>query len=247
MALYAFKNGVTLLDEVNLNTLLAAQPSYLIYDGVQLDAKTGSGVTENNLSTASYITRFKANGDTTVGRVELDLTKYGNGADVTVEIRGTDFNSNGSNDGTLLKTVFYPAKIFTTGYISLPIDLAGLTSGAYYWLRVNIGGEATNHVKWVGEASQDANYPTYSRIGSTGAWTTRNALHFKIFSNTGGTYLLKHVIYGTNGKTSVEYNPDGTVNYIWRWLPASNGSWQIVEKLVPTYDSNMVAMRWEVQ
>ena len=248
MALYAFKNGKTMLDEVNLNTLLATQPSCLIYDGVYLDGKGGGGVYEYNLATGSFMAPFTANyGSTTVGRVELDLKKNGTGADVTLEIRGVDFSADGSNDGTLLKTVVYPAKIFTSGYISLPVDLSGLTPGAYYWLKLNIGGDATNHIKWMGEATPDANYPTYYRIGSSGAWTSGNALHFRVYANNGGTYVLRHSIYGTYGMTIMEYNADATVKHIWRWLPAADGSWKIVDKMVPVYDANLVTLRWEVQ
>ena len=248
MALYAFRNGVTMLDEVNLNTLLAAQSSCMIYDGVYLDGTAGSGVYEYNLATGSFIARFKANyGSTTVGRVELDLKKNGTGADVTLEIRGSDFIADGSNDGTLLKTVRYPSAIFTSGYISLPVDLSGLTPGGYYWIKLNIGGDATNHVKWMGEATQDVNYPAYYRVGTTGAWTAGNALHFKAYANNGGTYVLRHSIYGSNGMTLMEYNENTTIKHIWRWLPAADGSWQIVNKLTPIYDANLVTLRWEVQ
>ena len=248
MALHAFRNGVTMLDEVNLNTLLTTQTSCLIYDGVYLDGKAGSGVYEYNLATGSFMAPFTANyGSTTVGRVELDLLKEGTGADVTLEIRSTDFNPDGTNDGTLLKTISYPAKIFTSGYISLPVDLSGLTPGAYYWIKLNLGGDATNHVKWIGEASQDGNYPAYYRVATTGAWTAGNALHFRAYANNGGTYVLRHSIYGTNGMTIMEYNADATIKHIWRWLPAADGSWQIVEKLTPVYDENKMTLKWEVQ
>lgn len=246
MVLYAFKNGVTTLDDVTMNAIIASQPSSLIFDGSLFDSKTGSGVYENNLSTASFITRFTATGQTTIGRVELELTKYGTGADVKVEIR-SGFVSDGTNDGTLLKSVTFPAKIFSSGFISLPIDLSGLTAGTLYWLRVNKAGDASNHIRWVGEPSTDANYPAYSRSGTSGAWATAYALHFKAYANTPGTYQLKHGIYGINGKTLLEYNADQTIAHVWRWLPSSDGSWQIAEKLVPTYDGNKMATRWEVQ
>jgi len=249
LTLYAFKNGVTVLDEVQMNSLLAAQPSVLIFDGDQVDAKTGTGVTDNDLSLNTYIARFTLTGQTTIGRVELELTKAGAGADLTLEIRDNTFAADGTNDGVLLKSVTFPAKIFPTSaaYISLPVDLSGLTAGAYYWLRVNKAGDATNRLLWRGEAAADAAYPVYYRAGATGAWTAGNALHFKVFAATAGTYLLKHGIWGVNGKTLVEYNADGTIAYIWRWLPAGDGTWQIVDKLVPTYNANGVPIRWEVQ
>lgn len=242
MTIWAFKNGVTTLDEATLNAIISAQPSVLLFDGAQADAKAGTGVTDNDLSLNTLIARFTLTGQTTIGRVELELTKAGVGADLTLEIRDNTFNPDGSNDGVLLKSITFPAKMFpaAAAYISLPVDLSGLTAGAYYWLRANKAGDATNRNLWRGEAAQDAAYPVYYRSGATGAWTAGNALHFKVFANTAGTYVLKHGIWGTNGKTLIEYNANGTINYIWRWLPASDGSWIIVDKVTFTYDANGV-------
>jgi hypothetical protein len=243
--LYSFKNGVTTLDEATLNAIISAQPSVLIFDGTIANQKTGTGVTDNGLSLNTYIARFTLTGQTTVGRVELELTKAGAGADLTLEIRDNTFNPDGTNDGTLLKQVKFPAKIFPTSpaYISLPVDLSGLTAGAYYWLRVNKAGDATNKLLWRGEAAQDAAYPVYYRSGTSGAWTAGNALHFKVFANTSGTYVLKHGVTGTNGKTLIEYNANGTINYLWRWLPSSDGTFLIVDKITFSYDANGVPVR----
>jgi hypothetical protein len=243
--LYSFKNGVTTLDEATLNAIISAQPSVLIFDGTIANQKTGTGVTDNDLSLNTYIARFTLTGQTTVGRVELELTKAGAGADLTLEIRDNTFNPDGTNDGTLLKQVKFPAKIFPTSpaYISLPVDLSGLTAGAYYWLRVNKAGDATNKLLWRGEAAQDAAYPVYYRSGTSGAWTAGNALHFKVFANTSGTYVLKHGVTGTNGKTLIEYNANGTIIYLWRWLPSSDGTFLIVDKITFSYDANGVPVR----
>jgi hypothetical protein len=245
MPLYAFKNGVTPLSENVLNALLAAQPSVLIFDGTQVNANTGTGVTDNDLSLNTYIARFTSAGQTTIGRVELELTKAGAGADLTLEIRDNTFAADGTNDGVLLKSITFPAKIFpaSAAYISLPVDLSGLTAGAYYWLRVNKAGDATNRNLWRGEAAADALYPVYYRSLTTGVWTAGNALHFKVFANTAGTYLLKHGITGTNGKTLIEYNANGTINYLWRWLPSSDGTFLIVDKITFSYDANGVPVR----
>lgn len=242
MTITAFKNGVTTLDEATLNAIISAQPSVLLFDGTQADAKTGAGVTDNDLSLNTLIARFTLTGQTNIGRVEMELTKAGVGADLTLEIRDNTFLADGTNNGVLLKSITYPAKIFPTAaaFISLPVDLSGLTAGAYYWLRVNKAGDATNRNLWRGEAVTDALYPVYYRSLTTGAWTAGNALHFKVFANTAGTYLLRHGIVGTNGKTLIEYNANGTINYLWRWLPSSDGSWMIVDKVTFTYDANGV-------
>lgn len=249
MALWAFRNGVTVLDETTMNSLLAAQPSSLIFDGTQVDAKTGSGTTENNLSLNTYAARFTLTGQTTIGRVEMELIKYGVGADLTLEIRDSTFAPDGSNDGALLKSIKFPAKIFPTAaqYVSLPIDLSGLTTGAQYWIILRKAGDANNHLRWRGESTQDANYPVYYRAGDSGAWTAGNAVHFRVFANTPGTYLLRHGIYGGNAKTTVNYDGNGNITEIWRWLPAADGTFVVCDRLVPIYDSNGVPVRWEVQ
>ncbi|BAU27639.1 hypothetical protein DFP93_102113 [Aneurinibacillus soli] len=245
MTLYAFKNGDP-IEERLMNSIFTAQSSTLIFDGDQAAVKTGSGAVENNLSLASYAVRFVLTGQTSIGRIELDLKKYGAGADMTVEIRDASFNPNGSSEGVLLKSVTFPAKIFGSGYISLPIDLSGLTAGAQYWLVMKKAGDSINHIRWVGETTQDVSYPAYSRSGVTGGWSIGNALHVKVFAKTPGTYLLKHGIYGENGKTIIEYRADGLVNYIWRWLPAADKTWKIVEKMTPVYDINGVATDWGI-
>lgn len=245
MSIYAFKTGDG-ITESRMNSIFTAQSSTLIFDGNQVAAKTGSGTVENNLSLVSYAVRFTLTGQTSIGRVEAELKKYGAGADVTVEIRDSTFNPNGSNEGVLLKTITFPAKIFSSGYISLPIDLKGLTSGAQYWLVIKKAGDSINHIRWMGETAQDAAYPAYSRVETSGAWTVGNALHFKVFAKTPGTYTLKHGIYGENAKTLVEYRADGLVDHFWRWLPAVDDTWKIVEKMKPVYDTNGVAIEWEV-
>jgi hypothetical protein len=249
MTLYAWKNGVTPYSEDVMNSLVSAQSSVLIFDGDQADAKTGAGTAENNLSVATHASRFTLTGQTTIGRVELELVKYGAGADLTIEIRDNTFNPNGSNDGVLLKSVTFPAKLFPTSaqYVSLPIDLSGLTAGAQYWLVLKKNGDSTNHLRWRGEAAQDANYPMYYRAGTSGAWSISSTPgHFKIFANTPGTYLLRHGIYGTNAKTTINYDGNGNITEIWRWLPASDGTWKICDRMVPTYDVNGVPIRWNV-
>ena len=85
--LYAFKDGLTILNEQNLNQILALQPFQLIYEGTQRDAKTGGGVVENSIADYSYCTRFTLTGSTEIGRIELEVDRDGLGADLVVQIR----------------------------------------------------------------------------------------------------------------------------------------------------------------
>jgi len=221
VTLHAFKNGLTILNQDNLNSLLSLQPFQLIYEGVQRDAKTGSGVTENSIANYSYCARFTLTGSTEIGRVELELDRDGDGADLVVQIR-SGMNPAAGVAGTLLKEVVVPKEFIPTSkvYWSVPIGLSGLTSGAQYWLVVVRAGDATNKLDWIGETTQDASYPAYQRAGDSGAWTVRNALHFKVFSGESGE--LKHSIYAGTGYTTVEYSGE-IISKVYRYLPPADG------------------------
>ena len=221
MALNAFKDGLTILNQDNLNSLLALQDFVLLYTGTQRDAKTGSGVVENNLANYSFCTRFTLTGSTEIGRVELEVDRDGDGADLVLEIR-SGMNPAAGNDGTLLKQVVVPKEFIpaTKTYWSIPVGLTGLTSRGQYWLVVKRGGDATHHLDWVGETAQDASYPAYYRAGASGAWTANNALHFRVYSGASGD--LRHSIYAGTGYTTVEYSGE-IISKVYRYLPPADG------------------------
>jgi hypothetical protein len=246
VAIFGFKAGVTVFDQAQMNSLLSAQPTSLIFDGTYVDGNSGSGVYENNISTMTLMSRFKLTGQTTIGRIEFDHKKIGNGADVTIEIRDNTVNTDGSNDGVLLKSITFPKEIFGTGYISLPIDLSGLTQDAYYWIVIKKNGDAANHIRWIGETSQDANHPSFSRSGSSGPWSANNVPHFKVYAATPGSYRLIHGVYGSNAKTIVFYDAQEKIAFVWRWLTAADGSFVIVDKMTPVYDENGMIKGLEV-
>ncbi len=221
MPINAFKAGSTVFDEEIMNSLLALQDFSVIYEGTQRDAKTGTGVTENNLANYSYCSRFTLTGSTEIGRVELELDRDNLGADLVLQIR-SGMDPAAGVDGNLLKQVVVPMEFIPNpkAYVSIPIDLTGLTSGATYWIVVVKAGDAVNHLDWVGEAAQDGSYPAYYRAGDAGAWTANNALHFKVYSGAAGE--LKHGIYGNNGYTTVEYSGE-IVSKVYRYLPPADG------------------------
>ena len=156
----AFKDGLTILNEDNMNALLSLQPFRLIYEGTQRAAKTGGGVVENNLANYSYCTRFTLTGSTEIGRVELEVDRDGLGADLIVQIR-QGMNPASGVDGTLLKEVCVPKEFIPdpAAWWSVPIGLSGLTSGGQYWLVVLRQGDAVNHNDWIGETATDSSYP----------------------------------------------------------------------------------------
>ncbi|MBC9786297.1 hypothetical protein H1S01_17705, partial [Heliobacterium chlorum] len=85
--IYAFKAGTSVIDEATMNSILSLQPFSLIYDGAQVDAKTGAGVAQFDCASYDHLISFTASGVTEISRIELELVKDGIGADVIVEIR----------------------------------------------------------------------------------------------------------------------------------------------------------------
>lgn len=224
MVLYAFKNGDpdSRYSADRMNSLLAMQEFSLIYEGTQRDAKVGSGVTENDLANYSFCAAFTLTGSTAIGRVEIEVDKDGDGSDLVVQIRSGMTPGSGV-DGTLIKEVVIPKEFIpaTAAYWSIPFALTGLSSGGTYWLVVKQGGDAVNHMDWVGEADQDANYPAYYRNGDSGAWTANNALHFKVFSGNSGDLI--HGIYGTHMvETYIHTGED--LSHLYRYCPPADGA-----------------------
>lgn len=222
MALYAFKNGEpeSRYNEDRMNSLLSMQDFTLIYEGEERDARTGSGAVENNLANHNYCTRFILTGSDEIGRVEIEIDRDGTGSDLIMQIR-SDMDPASGDDGTLLQQIVVPKEFIPDpkAYWSVPIGLTDLTPDGQYWLVILQGGDAVNHLDWIGEVSQDANYPAYRRNGDSGNWTASEALHFRICSGAGGD--LFHGLYGP-GHTTLIYQGD-ELTRIYRYLPPADG------------------------
>jgi len=238
LALNAFKDGVTPITGEIMNELISPQSFALLCEGTEIDSKTGSGVTENAVADYYFAVRFTATGVSTMVRVELEIAADGTGEDLTLEVRSSNFNPDGSNEGTLLATIVVPKEFLpsTAAYWYLPLNLSGLTPGNYYWLKVLKSGDLTNHFHLVGEASQDAAHPAYRRSGTSGAWTANNAIHFKAYSGNAGDVI--HYIEGTNKVETYTYSGDD-LEKIYRYLPPSDGAaGGVREILTMTWDGD---------
>ncbi len=223
MAIKAFKNGVTVFDEDVMNRMIRVPEEAVLYEGSQVDAKTGAGVTENSLADYNYAIRFTATGTTEVARIELNLDRDNLGADLTIEIR-SGLLADGSNDGTLLTTIKVPKEHLPdpAAYRSIPVNVRGLTSGNQYWIVAKRNGDAVNKVDLISEASADGSYPVYRRAASSGAWTTgRPAIHFRVYS--GRTGEMVHTLYDGGGHETYEYTGDDLTR-VYYWLPPSDDS-----------------------
>lgn len=219
----AFKGGETVLDEPTLNNLLLSSPDFaLIYEGTQKNAKAGSGVAEFDLVSYHHAIKIVPTGSTEIARITLELIKHGDGTDVLLQFKGTDYLPDGSNDGTLLKTIVIPKEHIPTveSTWSIPVDLTGLTAGGSYWLIIPKTGDGSNHVHIHGETTQDASYPVYRRIGDSGAWEAAKAIHFALFAGDSGELI--HAMYGL-AYESLELDANKIPVKVYRYIPPASG------------------------
>lgn len=240
----AFKNGVTVFDENNMNELLSLQPFTLLYKGAVDDSMSDAGTTELAVADYNYAIMFRTGaGITTLARLELDVASDGAGEDLTILIKGNDFNPNGSNEGTTLKTIVIPKEFIpaSQAYWSIPINLSGLTAATTYWIIVSKAGDATNHNHIYSKGSQkDANHKTYRRAGSSGAWTDiSNSVRFACYRGAGGDVI--HCIEGGNKVETYVYSGD-YIEKIYRYLPPADGAAGGVRQLMSlTFDGDYIA------
>lgn len=219
----AFKGGETVLDEATLNNLLLSSPDFaLIYEGAVKNSFTGSGVFEFDLVSYSYAIKIVTTGTSEISRIVLELVKHGEGTDVHLQFRGTNYLPDGSNDGALLKTVVIPKEHIPVAksWWSIPVDLTGLTAGAGYWVIIPKTGDGENHVHLHGENSQNGAYPVYRRVGLSGAWELANSAHFYIYSGESGELL--HAMYGPAYET-LEFDANQIPIKCYRYIPPASG------------------------
>lgn len=225
MALNAFKAGQN-ITAAGLNDHISMQTFVMIREGTQDDGMTDAGVTAHNVADYNHAIKFTTGaGKTTVTRIELDVASDGTGEDMTIYIKGNDFNPDGSAEGTTLATVVIPKEFIpaSQAYMSIAINITGLVAATVYWIIVGKAGDLTNHCHLYSLGSEkDAAHKCYRRSGSSGAWTDlSDSMRFKIFyGNTGKLY---HVINGTNCYVSVEFSA-GVQSKIYKYLPPSDTS-----------------------
>lgn len=193
MSINAFKAGASTLDDATMNSMISLQDFSLIYTGIVQDSMTDAGTTANIVSDYNYAIKFTTGiGKTEVTRIELDLSCCGTAEDLTVEIRGNDFDPTGT-EGTVLTTVTIPKEFIPTSqtYWSIPINLTGLTANTVYWIVVRKAGDNTNHVHLISKGSEkDTAHKCYKRTGDTGAWTDlSDSIRFIVYEGVDAEYL----------------------------------------------------------
>lgn len=222
------------------NDLLMTQPFKLAREGSLIDSKTGAGVAEFSVADNYHAIRITATGVTTITRVELEIAADGEGQDLTISLLDTDFNPNGSAEGTVLGTITVPKEFLpaSAAYWSIPLFITGLTEDANYWLKISKVGDLTDHFHLVGETTQDANHPCYYRAGTSGAWTLANSIHFKAYSGTGGA--VYHESVGADGHIDYIFE-SGIMTKQYTFIPPQSGlDGGVRERIVFTFEGNVM-------
>ncbi|MEN6349343.1 MAG: hypothetical protein ABFD08_08120 [Syntrophomonas sp.] len=242
--MHAIKPGDTVTAD-DYNDIISPGFFRFIYDGTVDDGMQDTANTELNLSDYNYAFMFKTGaGITELGRIVLYVATDGDGQDLTVEIRASDYNPDGTNDGTLLKTVVIPKEFLpaTKDAISIPIALLGLTAATTYWCVGKKAGDAINHTHIYSKGSQkDANHKTYRRSGSSGAWTDCNdSIGFVCYQGN-GTGQPRHTLNAENGHTTIHYDGNGDPDYYYHYQPPADGpDGGIRKKLTLNYSGGLI-------
>jgi hypothetical protein len=237
MTQYAFVNGLSPIDEDNMNTLQTQQSFNLAVRGASIVDASNTGIAEYTLADYSYAMKFSITASKTVGRIEMHIDKDGTGADFEIELRDSAFNTSGTADGTLLISRLVPKEFIdtTADYFSIPICL-DLTAGDY-WIIAKKAGDSTNDIELIGEASASGTYDVARRAGTTGAWTTGQAdIHFIVYDNdiTAGDGQLIHEVYADTAFTNNYYDGDGYLAIQQRYIKAVDNSDGIRETMTYT-------------
>ena len=161
---------------------LVSHPTTFIYQGTAkvTGAGSNSGSLNTNTGAASqwlsqpFIT---AAAQTTLGRVELNFTINGTGADLTIDLR-TD-NGSGSPSSTVLTTLTFPLDFEpgSVGTISVPLNATGLSATTKYHVVIHGTASTANYCKFQqgttsgAQAMTSANGTSWSNAGVTMLFT----------------------------------------------------------------------------
>lgn len=230
---YAFKGGRDTVDDFRLNSIFAASDLTLVFEGDKWLEKTGSGTRELNLSTDTLsITTIDA-GSYPVCRMEFQAVRYGEGADLTIEVK----NSNG-------KTVFavtLPAKLFTYPASTVSVPLSGVEDNGRIVFKK--AGDAANHIRLIATDSTNGS-DTYLLKGSS--WEQTFQLKYTMYVAVEDcTNYLTHTVLDNTGYTWLKYDTNGNLAEVYRWMLNIDGEIAVFDKIQVQYFGNVPA-QWKV-
>jgi hypothetical protein len=220
-----------------LNQFLGAHEVAYLYDGNQISSATGAP-TGTLATNGLWIDQPFVLAGTQVGRAEVEISKAGTGADVTLGLFADD--GAGNPGGAPLVQVVVPAEFFpaAAGFVTVPLPITGLVSGATYHLVMSAGGDATNHGLWshpgavTGQAARTAS-------AFAGPWSAQTfSMDFKVIDRA-AVGALRNTFEDAGARwTSIDNNAAGQPTIL-REYTGGQGTLRSVRTL--TYTSGQLA------
>jgi hypothetical protein len=219
-----------------LNQLLGAHQTAYLYDGTQLVADTAAP-TGTLATNGQFIDQPFTMSGSVIGRVEVEISKGGAGADVTLGIYA---DSGGNPTGAALVQVTLPADFFpaAAGFVTVPLPVSGLTNGLTYHLVMSSGGDATDHGLW-SHPGTVSGLAAKTATSLAGPWTAQTfTMDYKVFDQSASGNLRNTYEDAGARWTSLDNNAAGQPTIL-REYTGGQGTLRSVRTL--TYTSGQLA------
>jgi hypothetical protein len=207
-------SGSTVGNAGQINQFLAAHPASFHRQGTSYAngpaTSTSSVSTSGNTWIAQPFTLSSSK--TTINRIELFPNLTGVGMDSTVNI---ETDSGGSPSGTILYSVTVPKEFQgANNYVSIPVNLSGLTASAKYHIVVIPSSNSTTNTLKLSLGVVTSNALLTSGNSGTSWGSSNGTLLFNVFSGTNG--VLRNV--SEDGVTVTTGAIIGTNSSPTRWI-----------------------------
>ncbi|AEG14689.1 hypothetical protein Desku_1102 [Desulfofundulus kuznetsovii DSM 6115] len=231
MLLYAFKGGRDTVDSARMNSIFAANDLKLVFEGSKWLEGTGNGTRELNLSTNTFGINTSSSGTYPVCRMEFQAVRYGEGADLAVEVW--------DSQGTVVFTVTLPAKLFTYPASTVSVPLSGVGDGGRVVFKQ--AGDAANHVRLI---AADTTYESNTYLLQGSSWVQTYQLKYTMYVAMGNDYLT-HTVLDNTAFTWLKYDADGNLTEVCRWMLNVDGEVAVYDRIQVSYVDG-VPVEWKV-
>lgn len=231
--LYAFKGGLDTVDEARLNSIFAASNLTLVFEGSKWLEKTSDSTRELDLSTGTYSITTIDPGSYPVCRMEFQAVRYGEGADLTIEVQ--------DSEGVTAFAVTLPAKLFTYPASTVSVPLSGVGNNGRVVFKQT--GDAANHVRLIA-ADTTSGSDTYQL--QSGSWVQTYQLKYTMYvAQEGYTNYLTHTMLDNTAFTWLKYDADGNLIEVCRWMLDVTGEVAVFDRIQVSYVGG-VPTEWKV-
>lgn len=231
--IYAFKGGRDTVDAARLNSIFAASNLTLVFEGSKWLEKTGSGSRELNLSTSTYSVKTTSPESYPVCRIEFQAVRYGEGADLKIEV----WNSQGN----VVYSVVVPAKMFSYPASTVSVPIFNVGDGSRIIFKQD--GDAANHIRLIASDSQS---DSDTEVLQGTSWTVTYQLKYTLFTaREEYTNYLYHTVLDNAAFTWLRYDSSGNLTEVYRWMLDVDGEVAVCDRIQAAYVGDM-PVEWKV-